>query len=351
MKISDSSEIKAGIIGMGKMGILHAGILNSLDNVSIKAISDNQVMILKAIQNILPVVGYNNYIKMLNKEDLDLVYITTPVAHHVKIAEECANRGINFFVEKPLGMSASECINLSRKLNDEGDIINMVGYCKRFVDTFSKAKEIIDSNVLGDLIHLKSSMYVSQLFTKGGGWRYKKKESGGGVLIGISSHLIDLLLWFFGDISSVRGSCKTYYSKEVDDFAHSYLVFKNGLEGYLDASWSMRNHRLLETKIEIQCENGMLVVSDDYVKVYLDETCNGFNNGWTTYRKQDLYKGVTLDLGGPEYTLEDEHMIESIRSGAQTTIDISQGIRVQNVIDAIYRSSSEEKMVNVSEVV
>lgn len=338
-----SNKIKAGVIGMGKMGILHTGILNSLQGVEVKALVDNQDIILNFIQGAIPSIKtYKDYRDMLKKEDLDLVYITTPTSLHVKPATECVERQIPFFVEKPLGTSVAECMALVNAVR-ENPVINMIGYSKRFVDTFHKAKEIIDSGDLGKLIYFNSSMYVSQLFTKGKGWRYKKESSGGGVLNTLAAHLIDLLQWYFGDVLSIQGNVKSFYSRDVEDFVHSYLLFESGLGGYLDTSWSVRNYRLPEIKVQVEGDKGMLIVTDDYLKVYLDHA-----GSWKTYYKQDLFKGVEFDLGGPEYTLEDKHMIESLRAKRETEMDIFDGLKVQKIVEGIYRSASDKHAIEVS---
>ena len=337
-----SGQIKAGVIGMGKMGILHTGILNSLEGVEVKALVDNQDAILNFIKGALPSIEvYKDYKDMLNREELDLVYITTPTSLHTRPAVECVDRQIPFFVEKPLGISTADCLTLVNAV-EENPVINMIGYSKRFVDTFSKAKEIIDSGDLGNLIYFNSSMYVSQLFTKGKGWRYKKESSGGGVLNTLATHLIDLLLWYFGDASLIEGNVKSYYSRDVEDFVHSYLLFESGLSGFLDASWSVRNYRLPEIRIQVEGDKGMLSVTDDCLKVYLDK-----EGSWKTYYKQDLFKGVDFDLGGPEYTLEDKQMIESIRAKRGTGIDVFDGLKTQKVIQGIYKSASDKCAIEV----
>lgn len=341
---SQPQKISVGIVGLGKMGILHMGILNTLDGVEVRAVADNQELILTVFKKLVPspVRIYQDYKEMISKENLDLVYITTSTALHTKIAKECVDNKINFFVEKPLGLSVADCNPLLDAVT-RTPVINMVGYCKRFSDTFRKAKEVIDNGLLGKLVYLNASMYVSQVFLKGRGWRYKKESSGGGVLTTLASHLVDLLLWLFGDISLVNGNTKSFYSKDVEDFVHSYLMFKSGLEGYLDASWSVRNYRLPEVRIEVHGEKGMLVVNDDYVKTYLDK-----ESSWTTYFKQDLYRGVDFDLGGPEYTLEDEYLLECIRNRRKAESDVFDGFKVQKVVEAIYRSASEKHAIEVS---
>lgn len=334
--------LEAGVIGMGKMGILHTGILNSINDVEVKALVDNQDSILNFIKSALPSIRtYRSYEDLFRQEDLDLIYITTPTSLHTKLALECVDHQIPFFVEKPLGISVDDCRPLVDAVSD-APVINMVGYSKRFVDTFAKAKEMIDSGDLGTLLYLNSSMYVSQLFTIGKGWRYKKEASGGGVLNTLAAHLIDLLLWYFKDVSHIQGNVKRHYSRDVEDFAHCYLQFENGLSGYMDTSWSVRNYRLPEIKIQVEGDRGMLVVTDDYVKVYLED-----ESFWRTLYKQDLFKGVDFDIGGPEYTLEDKHMIESIRNNTETNMDVFDGFKVQKIIEAIYRSAANKQVVEV----
>ncbi|MEN6553751.1 MAG: Gfo/Idh/MocA family oxidoreductase [Methanobacterium sp.] len=338
-------NINVGIIGMGKMGILHTGILNSLDGANVKGVTEKQDLVLKPIRQLLPLIGtYNNYLDMIKNEDLDLIYITTPTSFHTNIALDCVDEGIPFFVEKPLGVSVDDCKPLIEAIQKK-PVISMIGYSKRFTDTFLKAKGVIDSGVLGELIYFSSSMYISQLFSKGKGWRYKKEASGGGVLSTLAAHLIDLLIWFFGDVSFIEGNTKSYYSKDVEDFVHAYLLFKGGLEGYIDTSWSVRNYRLPEIKIEVHGEKGMLVVTDDYVKIYSDQ-----DSRWETYYKQDLYEGVGFDLGGPEYTREDIHMIESVKQERASGLDIFDGFKAQKVVEGIYKSASTKSAVEGDEL-
>lgn len=337
------NNINAAVIGIGKMGILHLGILSALKNVQVKSIAEKQGFFKNAIKTFLPAIHiYDDYEKMLHEEDLDVVYITTPTFFHVQMAECCIDNGVNFFIEKPLGISSEESKSLIKKVNTT-KIINMIGYNMHFTDTFKKAKEILDSNILGKPVYLKSHMYVSQLFSKGSGWRYKKASSGGGVLNILGTHLVDILYWYFGDIVSVQGGYKKYYSREVEDFVHSYLVFSSGLEGFMDVSWSIRNHRLPEVHIDIQCEKGMLIVGNDYVKYFRDS-----EKDFKIFYKQDLYKGVEIYVGAPEYTREDAYMINCVKKNITAQIDITYGYKIQCITDAIYESAETKKHVLVN---
>jgi len=93
--------MNVGIVGLGKMGLLHASILNSLDGVKLTTVAENDKLISNYIKNSISSVNiYNDYKKMINSEDLDLVYITTPIDTHVPIALQCIENKINFFLEK-----------------------------------------------------------------------------------------------------------------------------------------------------------------------------------------------------------------------------------------------------------
>lgn len=335
-------ELNVGLVGLGKMGILHGGILCSMDSVVPRAVADSETVLHKFAKSILPDMNfYKDYREMLEKEALDLVYITTPTALHPPIAEACVEKGVAFFVEKPLGLSCEQCVPLIRKIQQK-PVTNMVGYVLHFQDVFRKAKAILDSGVLGRLIHLRSYMYVTQTLSSSSGAKHRKAALGGGVLNVLATHLVDVLLWFFGDIAQVQGSVKSYYSQEVEDFAHGYLRFKSGLEGYLDTSWSLRGYRLPEIRIEVEGERGKLIVTEDFVKLFSDGS-----GRWETHFKQSLYQGVEIDIGGPEFTREDRHMVESVLSGSPTGLDVIYAYGVQKVTDALYESARTGRAVEV----
>jgi len=332
--------MKLAVIGVGKMGMLHAGIMNGLEDVELCSVSDNSKFLLGAVKSLKKdVTTYDDYRSMLNNEEIDIAVIATPVFLHIPMAIECTKRNIHFFLEKPLCIKSDEANSLIDEINSRS-ITTMVGYMMRYVDTFMKAKEIIDSGALGKLITFNGATYVSQLFRTGKGWRYSKKESGGGVVIGQSSHLIDLIKWYFGPVDLVSAHTINWYSKEVEDFAHVNLEYENGLKGWFDSSWSIKHHRLLQITLEIHAENGNLFVSDDYVKLYLDSSSNGFNTGWTNFTNPDLFKGVEIDLGGPQYTRQDADFINAVKKNQKVESDIGNAYYVQKIVDRIYDSAS-----------
>ena len=96
-------SLNACIIGLGKMGLLHAGILNRLDNLHLIAICEKEKMIRTYFQDLRKdIVLYDEVETMFRNESLDVAFITTPISSHYPIAQMCIKNHVNFFIEKPL---------------------------------------------------------------------------------------------------------------------------------------------------------------------------------------------------------------------------------------------------------
>ncbi len=332
--------MRVAVVGVGKMGMLHAGIMNGLDGVELCAISDNSKFLLGFAKSLKGVPGYEDYLKMLDKEKPDAAVLATPVFLHVPMAQACIERDIPFFLEKPLCPSSEEAAGIVETV-DKKRLTTMVGYMMRYIDTFKKAKEIIDSGALGRLINFTSTIYVSQLFKTGKGWRYSKEQSGGGVVIAQATHLIDLLKWYFGSPQFISAQTKSFYSQEVEDFAHAYIRFKNGVSGWLDSTWSKRHHRLLETGINLDAEFGNLTVNDDEVRLFLEKPFENYPAGWTILKMPDLFSGVEIDLGGPQYTRQDVDFISAVREKRSVESDLRNAYDIQKIVDGLYESAGK----------
>ena len=332
--------MRVAVIGVGKMGLLHAGILNALEGVELCALADTSKYLLGMVKNLKPVPVYDDYEKMLEREKPGAAVIATPVQLHVPMMKACVTRGIHFLVEKPLSLDAHEAEKLVREA-EEAKLVTMVGYMLRYVETFQKAHDVLKSGALGRIQSVHGTSYVAQLFQKGKGWRYSRKSSGGGVVIGQATHLLDLLHWYLGDAVRVSARCQNLYSEEVEDAAQGMIEFAGGVVASFDCSWSRRHHRLLEIGLEIQGENGDLNVDDDSVRLYLEDAAFGHAAGWTHWKKPDLFSGVTIDIGGPQYTRQDEAFATAVRDGGRLGTDIAAGWRVQRTVDAIYHSAEK----------
>src|SRR5690606_23727916 len=125
--------------------------------------------------------------------------------------------GKHILCEKPMSISstqAKEMIEVCKKNN----VQLAVNYTYRFHPLIIKAKEIIDSQMLGKLVSININFNID--FAPGGNFRFIKKESGGGALRDLGTHTIDLLRYFGGEIIDINGVVSNIiYKSEVDDFS------------------------------------------------------------------------------------------------------------------------------------
>lgn len=328
------------------MGLLHSCIFNGLNESKVVAICEKDKLMANMLNKYLKNINiYQDYEKMLAKEELDGLIITTPVYLHKPIIEQGFNHNLNIFVEKPLALSGNECRSI---LKEGRNCISMVGYCRRFMHTFKLANEIIKSQAIGKPIYFSSQLFVSQVFKQGKGWLYNPERSGGGVLIDLGSHAFDIFSYVFGDAYSVQGFAKSAFNSKVEDYAAINLKFKDELIGSLQVSWSIRNYRLPELKINIILEKGTITVTEKYIDIWSEFETGNLKKGSNVFYKQDLTKNVPINIGGSEYTLEDRHFLQCIKDGKNTICSFEEAAKSNFIIDAIYSSVISERVEKVS---
>jgi predicted dehydrogenase len=325
---------KLGVIGLGKMGLLHSGIHSALAGEPLTAVCEKDGTISRIAKKAMPHVRiYENYNQMLATEKLDAVIVTTPVQTHANIILDLirSNAGLGIFVEKPLAANCDEAMKISKAAKDVSGV-HMVGFQKRYAATFAKAKEILASGDIGQLQFFRGHIFSSDVLSGGEGWRLKKGS--GGVAIDLGPHVVDMILWYFGEPSKVTGVTKSIYSA-VEDFAHATLEFTDGLVGHIDMCWSIRNYRLPELYLEVHGSNGILIVNDDQVKLQLDIDGKNLPVGNHVFRRAELQPSVSFLLGDPEFTLEDEAFRSALLNKKLPDSNFFEGAKVNEIIDKI----------------
>ena len=159
------SELKVAIVGLGKMGLVHASILNTMPNVEIAGICDKSYLLLRLIKKLFKKARAVNDVEKLAELDINSVYVTTPIPGHYPVIKTLFLKEIteNVFVEKTLTSDidkSEELCNLVQDLNG----ISMVGYMKRFAVTFAKAKSVLEEGVLGKPVYFNAYAYSSNFY-------------------------------------------------------------------------------------------------------------------------------------------------------------------------------------------
>ncbi|MGB8707162.1 MAG: Gfo/Idh/MocA family oxidoreductase [Dehalococcoidia bacterium] len=317
---------RVAVVGIGKMGMLHASLLNTLPDVQLVALCEKSFVIRRFCKKILEYISVVSNVKELSGLGLDAVYVTTPIASHFPIIKAIYTEGIarNIFVEKPLASSYAEANELCDLAKRYGGV-NMVGYSRRFAVTFGKAKEILDEGILGEPIFFEGYAYSSDFFeVKVGSQRLAR----GGVLRDLGCHAVDLALWFFGELETEMAKFESG-TVGSEDSVYFRVKAPDGLAGELRTSWSMKNYRMPEIGLIIKGSKGMLRVNDDKVELRLD---NGKSRTW---HKHDLDDNVFFFLGGTEYLREDELFIRSIFSGCNAEPSFQRALKIEQIIEQV----------------
>ncbi len=337
-KVQANMVLGVGVVGLGKMGLLHAGIINSLPSGRVVAICEKEGMLVKAARQLLPSISfYDTVDAMLEKERLDAIYVTTPIQTHARIIETIVDSlpSAGIFSEKPLAADTVEARKIAEMVSSK-KVVNMVGLQKRFGVTFKRAKQLLDAGAIGRVQFFRSGSYVSDIFRHGVGWRFQKGS--GGVLLDLSPHLIDLLLWYFEDVKVLSAVGKSFYSSEVEDYVHATLETRAGAVGSFEVSWSARNYRIPEIMIEVQGDGGSLTITDDHIEIDADQSLPGIiASGKSILRRADFDTSVPFLLADPEFTVEDEYFLTTVLNGLHAQPDFEAGVRVNEFIDMVHR--------------
>jgi len=334
--------IKGAIIGLGKMGLSHAAILGAHPDAEMVALCDTSSLVLDAFKKYSQVKTYNDYREMLEKEPLDFILIATPTKFHYPMARLALERGLHVFCEKPFSLTVSEGEELVR-LAGKKWLVNQVGYHNHFIGTFRELKRLLQSGVLGELVHFTGEAYGPVVVKeKVGTWR-SKPEEGGGCLYDYASHVINLIQEIIARPVKASGThLKSIFSKGVEDAVYSTLILENGLSGILSVNWSDETYRKKSTSITDQWKNGKIICDATEIKIYLKEPVvkEGLDKGWTIKYITDLAIPVNFYLRGEEYSAQIDNFIDCIVNKKQTSYNsFEQGLYTDKVIEMIITES------------
>lgn len=306
--------LKAGIIGLGKMGISHAAIVGAQPNVELAAVCDSSSLVLDAFKKYSKAKVYSEYIKMMENEPLDFVVIATPTKFHYKMAKEALLRGIHVFCEKPFSLTAKEGNELAEIAKGKG-LINQVGYHNHFIGTFRELKRLLNIGIIGEVVHFTGEAYGPVVTKdKGSTWR-SKAEEGGGCTMDYASHVVNLIQEILGKPVKINGTLlKSIYSNGVDDAVYSLMTLENRLSGTLLVNWSDETYRKMSTTITVYGKSGKIICDATEIKIYLKEKNDRekLEKGWTIKYITDFAIPVNYYLRGEEYSAQIEYFINNI---------------------------------------
>jgi len=334
--------LKAGIIGLGKMGISHAAIVAPHKDVELVAVCDTSSLVLEGFRKFTTVRVYDDFKKMIDTEALDFVVIATPTKFHFPMVKYALEKGIHTFCEKPFSLTIREGEELV-SLADRKNLVNQVGYHNHFIGTFRELKRLLQKGVLGELVHFTGEAYGPVVTKpKGGTWRSDPGE-GGGCLFDYASHVINLIQEIIGRPVRAEGAMlKKIYSRDVEDAVYSVLKLESGLTGILSVNWSDETYRKMSTSLTVIGKKGKIICDATELKIYLKDpdSSEKLDRGWTIKYITDLAIPVDFYLRGEEYSAQIDNFVNDVLNGKPGNINtFRQGLETDRVMELIMAES------------
>lgn len=225
--------MRVGIIGCGLIGNRRA---TALAGGTLVACADTNLERAHALARRAGARATGDWREVTDAPDLDLLVIATPHDLLAPITLAAVRAGKHVLVEKPAARSAGELAPVVAEANERGTVV-AVGFNHRHHRAFRKARELVDSGVLGSLMFMRARYGHGGRVGYEREWRFDAAVSGGGELIDQGMHLIDLARWFLGDFTKVAGTAHTYYwDTRCDDNAFLHLETAQGQVAWLHAS-------------------------------------------------------------------------------------------------------------------
>jgi len=350
--------MRVGIIGAGTIAhYAHFPGYQKVPGVEIVAISDidaARAETAKARWNIP--ASYTDYRQML-KLGLDAVSICTPNYLHAEMTIAALEAGCHVLCEKPMAMNAGEAEQMVTAARNAGKFL-MIGFNNRFRADAMALKKLIGQGLLGEIYFAKAGWVRRRGIPGHGNWFTTRAKSGGGALIDIGVHMLDLAVWLMGRPQPVAVMGATYAKFgprpgrgtgswgepvpggifDVDDLAGAMIRFTNGATLLLEASWAAHIEKEHTFVHLLGTEAGAQVVSPPaQAKVFTE--------------KEGVSQDITLvtpeQPSGAAHHAEIAAFVRCIKEGVPPESSGEDGLRIMRILDAIYRSAETGTAVRV----
>ncbi|MER1988498.1 MAG: Gfo/Idh/MocA family oxidoreductase [Solibacillus isronensis] len=349
--------LKVGVIGGGSISEYHLKPYFENPNVEIVAICDSDERRLNALGKKYGVE--NLYLKVsefLANEEIDAISICTWNNSHAEIAIQALQKNKHVLLEKPLSLSLDEAYAVEAAVKESNKILQ-VGYVRRFATNVGVLKKFIDAGELGEIYYAKASC-IRRLGNPGG-WFSDIKKSGGGPLIDLGTHMIDLCWYLMGKPKPISVSGNTYkklgnrahienlsfykaadYDAEhndVEDLANALIRFENGASLYVDVSFTL-HAKQDEVSVKLYGENGGAEVEPELaiIKEQHETILN-------ITPQIDL---LSFDFAG-SFINEINHFVDCCINNVQPISTVEDGVEVTKMLAAIYESAATNQEIKL----
>lgn len=354
-------KVRIGIIGCG--GIAngkHLPSLSKLNNVELVAFCDIEVeKAEKASQKygVQEAAVYADYKELLKEASIEVVHVLTPNASHSEISVAAMEAGKHVMCEKPMAINSEEAKLMVEAANRTGKKLT-IGYNNRFRQDSQHLKLLCEQGDLGDVYFAKAHAIRRRAVPTWGVFLDEEKQ-GGGPLIDIGTHALDLTLWMmdnykpkvvlgttYHNLSQTKNAANAFGSWDpekftVEDSAFGFVTMENGATIILESSWALNTLDVDEAKCSLSgtragadMKDGLRINGEELSKLYtkhveLDGSGVAFFNGQSE----------------SDADLEARLWIEAIVNDTEPLVKPEQALVVTQILEAIYKSAKSGQAV------
>ena len=328
------------IIGYGTIGATHAQVIHDLEGAQLVAIATRSPEKAQKAGEQYGCAYYTDYQEMLRRDDIDVVTVCTPAILHLPMALDVAAAGRHCIVEKPIETGPARAKEMIDAFERRGLTLSVI-FQHRFDPAAQAVKSAIDAGAFGQLHDgtAKTVWFRDDDYYRATVWRGAWDGDGGGALMNQAIHSIDLLQYFMGPVQSVCGRYDTLaHHIEAEDIGVALLRFQSGALGVIEGMTLAYPGRPAE--IGVFGQAGSAGIKDDALEHYC------LHSGPEPRLEALLGRGKE---GGahPSFVRQYQDVIAAIQEGRPPLVTGRGALHAVEIIDAIYRSSRENRWVDI----
>lgn len=353
-------KVKIGLIGAGSISELHLQAYRDNPEVELIAVCDLNEERAKAKAETYGTAGtrvFTDYREILALPELDAVSICTWNNSHAPISIAALEAGKHVLVEKPLCQTVEEALQVEEAVRKSGRILQ-VGFVRRYGSNTKILKQFIDAGDLGGIYYAKASCL--RRLGNPGGWFSDKTRSGGGPVIDLGVHIIDICWYLMGRPKVKSVSANTYNrlgnrsnvqnlsfykaadydaaKNTVEDLANAVIRFENGASLMVDVSFTLHakedelSVKLYGEKGGAELEPALTLVSEKYD---------------TILNMIPQIDNLSFDFAGA-FRSEINHFVDTIQGRKETLSPVQDGVELMKMLCAIYESAELGREITIS---
>ncbi len=346
-------KLRWGVIGCGGIADRRTipGMMDA-ENAELCAVMDANIDSAKRVcEKYGAKYAFDSIEELLKTDEIEAVYIASPVFCHLEQVEAAAKAKKHILLEKPLGLDVKEAEKIEKICKKYG-VKLCTAFMMRFHAYHQKIREIIQSGALGEIVSARAQ-FTCWYPEMANVWRQNKKLSGGGALMDLGVHSVDLIRYITGleaeYVSSMSGNQIFKYS--VEDAGSIMMKLSNGAIAYVDSNFNVPDEAS-ESKLEFYGTKGCIIASNTLsqveggeVKLILADDSVGYD----AMQQRDNTKVSKIDVEfGNMYTKEITAFGEAVLDNKEVAVSASDAIKTQKIIDAAYKSSQTKKFIKIN---